>query len=577
MPQPLAQLNGNGPYNWKAEGRDAQLIFIRRTMEIARAADHGQRKTTFTLFPEYSIPGIEGVELLDSFINANWPNGTVVIAGTDALSKEEYRQLVESEPAPQVAPNNGVERVQDHQWVNCCVIWIKDDSGVVKRWLQPKISPAWPEENVHHQQMFCGSSAFLFRCQFDNKTPCAFTQVVCFDWIGSDDGEKIQDQILARLQERANGYDHLNWVFVIQNNDKPNHHTFLNATSDFFVQQHKHPSVRREHACVVFANSAGSDIPGPVEAYGFSSLIFSPQCVFPLGDCPLTHTSEPKRLRKEEILGMCKDVLFRENGACIHSFSHRIPAFSQPDAAGRHPLIQTANVHSAPKGFEDPRVPARPVAGCLKWTADTLDLMKALDEQYPGAALHNDAKLAHQINRDELVGLPSRILEQRMKEGTCLTAGDGDDKWDPNCDRWRTAETGALEHMVNTLDILKLAFLLRVADSPTHGTADVRGHPVDIVTVRGQNHDDCLKHAQRVAAPRYHHRMIVSRDADNRPLLRKFGSFLQGSGPSLEKGPKFTDPSSGELQVGYPRFLEPYIAAPSLPEFAATLYAIVSA
>ena len=61
---------------------------------MARAASHGAPKTHFTLFPEYSIPGLEGIAFVHAAISApDWQNGTIVIGGADALSKPDFATL----------------------------------------------------------------------------------------------------------------------------------------------------------------------------------------------------------------------------------------------------------------------------------------------------------------------------------------------------------------------------------------------------------------------------------------------------------------------------------------------------
>ena len=50
--------------------------------------------------------------------------------------------------------------------------------------------------------------------------------------------------------------------------------------------------------------------------------------------------------------------------------------------------------------------------------------------------------------------------------------------------------------------------------------------------------------------------LLVSRDRDNNPWLRRFGSFLQPKSTNLGEDHKITDPASGLLHLGYRDLLD---------------------
>ena len=165
---PFVELCYNEPYRWQNDKKDKQIERIIRTLEIAKQSDHGCEKTHFTIFPEYSIPGLKGVQKIQEILESNsWKDETIVSGGVDGLSKGEYFTLCNQDNT-EVHDKNKPNNVRDDQWVNCCITWIKETNGVVKRWIQPKLSPSWPEKNIISKSMFCGSSVYVFEGKFKN-------------------------------------------------------------------------------------------------------------------------------------------------------------------------------------------------------------------------------------------------------------------------------------------------------------------------------------------------------------------------------------------------------------------------
>ena len=111
----------------------------------------------------------------------------------------------------------------------------------------------------------------------------------------------------------------LSWFFVIQHNDKPSHDSFLTEVAGFFDQTTMR-NVRRDRTCLVFANSAGKPVPGRSDFYGGTSLVFSKRTLFENPECLPTFCSGGRRFRSSTLLSAYRDFLFRERGACVHSF-----------------------------------------------------------------------------------------------------------------------------------------------------------------------------------------------------------------------------------------------------------------
>ena len=116
--QPFVELCGHGPYCWQNDKKDKQIERIVRTLEIAKQSDHGCEKTHFTIFPEYSIPGLEGIAEIEKIMrDVSWKDGTIIIGGIDGLNKRKYSTLC-NESMPRIHDENKAENVRKGQWVN---------------------------------------------------------------------------------------------------------------------------------------------------------------------------------------------------------------------------------------------------------------------------------------------------------------------------------------------------------------------------------------------------------------------------------------------------------------------------
>src|SRR4030067_1611285 len=146
--QPFIELGGDEPFRWLNNEKAKQIERITRTLEIARQVDHGCEKTHFTIFPEYSIPGLEGVEKIQEILESgSWKPGTFVIGGVDGLTKNDYLILC-GQDYTEVFPQSRPENVSTTQWVNCCITWVKDSDGSLKKWIQLKLVPSWLERKI---------------------------------------------------------------------------------------------------------------------------------------------------------------------------------------------------------------------------------------------------------------------------------------------------------------------------------------------------------------------------------------------------------------------------------------------
>ena len=162
----------------------------------------------FIVLPEFSLPGVAGVErVMGHLSSAAVPHPMILIAGVSGLTRDEYTRLCALQGMTAPDALNMPESVPQAQWINTSITFVKDDRGTISQWVQPKISPSWPEANTLHQSMFQGSVVRVFRARFDNGVPCRFLSVLCFHWIGRKNGSAVPEELLRQLDAayRATG------------------------------------------------------------------------------------------------------------------------------------------------------------------------------------------------------------------------------------------------------------------------------------------------------------------------------------------------------------------------------------
>jgi hypothetical protein len=522
MLQPYLRLSAAEPYVGEAQHRPQVLAAIRKTLQVAKLNDHGEGRTHFTVFPELSIPGNQGISLIEETIRANdWPPQTIVMGGIEGLTKAEYAAICAGERSTVDHAVNRPEQVADAQWVNCFITWVKAENGEVHRWIQPKISPAWVEQNVNHHDMFRGGSVFLFKAAFSNGAACRFLGLICFDWVGEHNGQPIVPQALETLSGSTGGESiTLHWIFVLQCNPSPSHPTFLARINQVLVQPAFAPNVARGNSCLVFANISGSEKLGKTDLYGRSSVLSSPLAPFLTKDsCRPSFTGKGNLIRAVNTLGACKDSVFRENGPCIHSFSQNIPAYTALDAANKTLSIQVANVHPWRDGIPaDPRAPGGPVPCSVKWVNDALDSVRRLPHPDENCELAQRAIELHDENIETLRTAGSLKLQECVEIATCC-----DPKAYADADYWDALQANALETVLDTLDAFRSGYGEMEFDGSSHATFTVQGNKkMEVVAVRGESHDVCAEHVRKRVTPKVRHGLvIVSRDRDNGPRRQK--------------------------------------------------------
>lgn len=562
LAQPRIQFTDQEPIVCVPARRQKLLDDAKRALDVARARHHRVDKTHFTVLPECSLPGLDGVAVVDEALaQADWPAGTIVIGGVDGLGRDAYAQLLSGPHTTHDVETSAPGLVGPGQWVNCSVTWVKLPTGEVHRWVQPKIEPAWVELNRAHQSMFTGQSIFLFkaRCQ-ETGTSFRFATLLCFDWIGERDGRPIWEWLLHAMQTWAaerDGALRLNWLFVAQCNPAPSHPAFMQHVVRFFDAT-RFPDALRDDTCLVMANVAGRDEPGKCDEYGSSAVIFSSPKVAKPVTCMPTYCNGGPPLRAGNLLGNFKDALFRERGACVHSFQVRNPRALPNDSGGRRHALEHATVHPL-SDKADARTPGAEVPAVVKWVNDHLDdSQQALCHRHSGVPLVNAAQAAHGSIESSLRGLKATDLNRAVLVANAPASPNAENV---HVDTWGSKEQSAVTHMVHTLSILDVAGFQPVVHAASAlATIKRTGADAEVVAVLAPTHEAADKH---VREKRLVHRgplLVVMRDTDNTPWHKLEGRFLDRR-DKPENEPRITDPNSAVIHLGYQNLLQAYLHA----------------
>lgn len=549
--QPHLQLTGAAPFQWQAGAIDFQVEAIGRTLTLAQNGLDGNT-AHFTLFPEYSVPGLIGAQAIHARVSSpGWANETVVIAGLHGLSNVDYHHLCQQLPIT-TSDANSPDRVPEHQWVNCCLIWAKDRQGQVQVFAQSKIRPAWLEHHMSSQNMFLGNTIHIFECRFTNGTPCRFAVFICYDWVTIDNGTTVPQEVLNQLNQDWQGNDPrpLHWIFVIQHNPEPNHNSFLISTQQFFTQPF--PNVDRNNTAIFHVNTAASKSPLRKGSGAFSACVFSPRAPFDTKDpCRSTVCMQPIGLRGSDILSLCKDTVFREMGECIHLFQMRVPGGIVPVQGDRIYPITDAHVYPT-HDTTDPRLRGGPVPPAVKWLNDHLDLSRKLSAvDLPRCALQPTSMEIEPVVIEKARTGNDSVAGNRVKWAACLPVVE------KNVDKWATRESDALEFMVHSLTSLALAYELNVNDAALHGLLVTGADLIEVLAIRGHSYEDCRRHyEENIPKTFINPVLIIARDHSNHvPLPEEFTRFDEGA------------PASGLKFIDYQTLMQRCRVAPNIDVF----------
>jgi hypothetical protein len=550
--QPHIHLTTPEPFKWPDDKKEEQIAGIRRTLEIAR-----EKQAHFTLFPEYSIPGLEGIDAINGIIaDGSWPNNTIVIGGVDGLNKAEYEYLCQ-QPNIECPDNNKHNCVGQSEWINCSVTWVKDDNGTIKMYIQPKICPAWPEKNINWATMFCGKAISVFEAKYNNGAPFLFVSIICFDWIGKiNDRTKVVDNFMETFNNICETRKDLHWIFILQENDEPNHVLFIQKTSEFLTQRTNYAKINRSKSAIVFVNNSGRTMNGSTDINrALTSCVFPGDICFNIEGSPPTYSFASEKFRGTTI-NRCKDTVFREQRPCIHLFKIRIAEFLDITQISRCHPIEYAEVHPLIEDMISPCFPGQPVPASVKWINDKLDAIQSLANRYNQASLQHLATLSHNNTVAKLRQLPA---DKQQNNIHYATAYHGNDKNWTNVDRWNGNESDSLEHLLHAITICGITDnAIDLANSKLHARITIDAKPYEVIAIKGHGHDDCARHFIKECHTKINHPiLLISRDIDNNEFTQRFAqNITKGNPPVGVTDIKFANQAYGVIQKGYRELLD---------------------
>ena len=345
----------------------------------------------------------------------------------------------------------------------------------------------------------------------------------------------------------------LSWLFVIQHNRSPSDESFMAEVNDFFDQTVAQ-SVRRDRACLVFANSAGRAEPGRIEAYGNTSLIFAQQTLFTMPTCHGTFCTGGARFPGRRLIRNHKDFLLREGGACIHSLEQVSPDSLLAGSAHRTIALQNPFVYPTDGAF-DPRTPADVVPAAVKWLNDELDTVRRPARRYATAPLVKDVDVAYDRAMGGLRTMAPGAADQAVALASPSTvAGNAvrGHRERSNADNWGQLERDSVVHLVYTLSILGVCSdACTVTDAAVHATLSLGDREFDVVAIRGETHDTCREHYRGLLPAGRRPVLLVSRDEENDERFERFGSYVEPSSGRHDSERNFTDAQGISCQLGY--------------------------
>jgi hypothetical protein len=565
--QPYVEFTAHEPFTWLPTQRARALECVDTTLAVARSRAHRADKTHFTVFPELSIPGIEGAARIRAAMQQDdWPVGTIVIGGVEGLTREQYTEVLAQPNTNHDAEVNGSESVPAGQWVNSSMTWVKAEDGQVHCWVQPKLVPAWVELDRSYEAMYRGRSIYVFKGTFSSTNlPFRFATLLCFDWIGATENQRVWAWLLKGINDAAAAIHAtlpLTWLFVAQCNPRPSHPSFMGEVPSFYDGTAFH-NVSRDDTCLLMANVAGAKTPGKASEYGCSAVINTAK--FSKPSCMPTYSNGEGSYRGGHTLDNFRDAVFRECGACVHSFLVVNPRSLVTGNAGRDIAVREATVHPfGPPG--DPRTPAAAVQAVVKWLNDDLDdANKSLALRYANANLAGICATAHSQIVASLRPMPAPELTELI-----LAAAAGMKRSSP--DTWTDKESTAVEHVLHTFSIFEIAqYPCQFHGQGSQATVTKGDRTFEAIAVRGETHEACADHVKERAAQRRGTLVVVSRDADNLAWNTRLGSFLD-TGKSRSEDYKFTDPGSAVVQVGYRIFIDAYLSAAERAELEKAIH-----
>jgi hypothetical protein len=216
----------------------------------------------FVLTPEISTP-LGGLETFKALLES-LRRPAVVVAGMEYLDRDEYRRLISSSNNPE--PESWIEGVDAAEKINAAAILIRDVTGNVSFFVQPKIHPA----DIERRWRVHGASHVLV-FHHRSHAPGAgvnFCVQICSDFCTAPHVSLLRKQILEAFRNENLGLD---LTLLLECNADQQMPQFRDGTNTFF-QPHA-GEVTTDKGTLVMLNNA-SRASGKSAVWGDSQFRF---------------------------------------------------------------------------------------------------------------------------------------------------------------------------------------------------------------------------------------------------------------------------------------------------------------
>jgi hypothetical protein len=252
---------------------------VQSILHLVTEGSGNLKKLHFLMLPEAAVPVPRMDEMLAAIDGGFRPN-SVVMFGMEQVPLRTYRGLLERFREDNAEAIELVDRDIDsgdvlEMPVNWCCIAVKEDTGLLRVFLEAKSHPFHGEEFLDkHHDLYRGRHFYLFR----SRPSCFnFMTLICLDYLYRDlyssNIKQIVDHADQLYFKTRQGLDTL---FVLQCNPKPEHRAYREVISGFYGEYLEDtPGVRE--TVTVFCNSSDETVidGSPDKGFGHSYVVIN--------------------------------------------------------------------------------------------------------------------------------------------------------------------------------------------------------------------------------------------------------------------------------------------------------------
>ncbi len=289
--QPIAE-----PYRSEKASIIGQLTKLLRESARTTPAD----RLAMVVFPEISLPKDQRGAIEELLTIRDRP--TIVVASFEHLAWADYETLLAEMPNTPQPEICDAER-QAGTFVNVAGIWIRDRSGNVNRYLQPKLHPSGSEQPA----VFEGQNVLVFKSNDQaSRRRLNFCVQICSDFCSRTFVEELRQAIDKRIPGHQ-----LDMLILPQHHDKRKANQFPEAFDTYFDPGVA--GVQTDDGCIIRVNNSAPNH-GKSEMYGDSGLCF-PHGRWRVKNPPATYWMQ---LRKNH-----QAITVREGGPGVYRFAYK--------------------------------------------------------------------------------------------------------------------------------------------------------------------------------------------------------------------------------------------------------------